>query len=181
MTEPRMLSDWISSYMQYADMTEPPKRYHLWSAISLISACLQRKCFYFMGSIEVFPNMYIALVGPPAARKGTAMDIAYPFLEELNIKVAAEAITREALIKELANSADNDLDLRTGKRSFHCSLTIWSQELAVFLGYNNRQLISDLTDWYDCKRKWIYRTKNMGEDWNGQRPLKLAPALRNWT
>ena len=164
MTEPRMLSDWIQSYMQYAEMTEPPKRYHLWSAISLISACLQRKCFYFMGSIEVFPNMYIALVGPPAARKGTAMDIAYPFLEELNIKVAAEAITREALIKELANSADNDLDLRTGKRSFHCSLTIWSQELAVFLGYNNRQLISDLTDWYDCKRKWIYRTKNMGED-----------------
>ena len=164
MSDKRQLDDWIGAYMQYAHMTEPPTRYHLWSAISLIAACLQRKCFYFMGSIEVFPNMYIALVGPPAARKGTAMDIAFPFLERLNIKVAAEAITREALIRELANANDNDLDLKTGKRSFHSSLTIWSQELAVFLGYNNRQLISDLTDWYDCKRKWTYRTKNMGED-----------------
>lgn len=164
MTEPRMLDDWISSYMQYAKATEPPTSYHLWSAISLISACMQRKCKFPFGALTFYPNMYIALVGPPAARKGTAMNIAFPFLEKLNVKVAAEAITREALIKELQMSSDNDLDLTTGKRTFHCSLTIWSQELAVFLGYNQMQLISDLTDWYDCKNKWTYRTKTMGTD-----------------
>jgi len=164
MTEQRVLTDWISSYMAYANMTEPPTSYHLWSAISLIAAVLQRKCKFVWGSLTFYPNMYIALVGPPAARKGTAMNIAFPFLERLNIKVAAEAITREALIQELQASNDNDLDIKTGKRSFHCSLTIWAQELAVFLGYNNMQLISDLTDWYDCRNKWTYRTKHMGTD-----------------
>lgn len=164
MTEPRIHSDFISTYMQYAKNTEPPTSYHTWSAISLISACLQRKCKFVFGSLTFYPNMYIALVGPPAARKGTAMNIAFPFIEKLNIKVAAEAITREALIQELQAANDNDLDLKSGKRTFHCSLTIWAQELAVFIGYNQTQLISDLTDWYDCKNKWTYRTKTMGTD-----------------
>jgi hypothetical protein len=47
---------------------------------------------------------------------------------------------------------------------FHSSLTIWAQELTVFLGYGNLQLMSDLCDWYDCRNKWTYRTKNMGTD-----------------
>jgi hypothetical protein len=46
----------------------------------------------------------------------------------------------------------------------HSSLTIWSQELTVFLGHQNFQLMSDLTDWYDCRNKWTYRTKNQGTD-----------------
>lgn len=160
----RQCKNWIDSYLEYSHNTEPPTSYHLWSAISLISACLQRKCVLKFGSLTIYPNLYIALVGPPAARKGTAMNIAYPFLERLNIKVAAEATTRESLIQELMNSQDNDLDLKTGKRSFHCSLTIWAQELAVFIGYRQMQLISDLTDWYDCRNKWTYRTKHQGVD-----------------
>jgi hypothetical protein len=46
----------------------------------------------------------------------------------------------------------------------HCSLTIYSQELSVFLGYNNQNLMADLTDWYDCRKRWTYRTKTQGSD-----------------
>ncbi|GAG17670.1 unnamed protein product, partial [marine sediment metagenome] len=92
------------------------------------------------------------------------MDQARYFLDELGIKLAAEAITREALIRELKNSSADDIDHETGKATHHSSLTIWAQELAVFLGYYNHQLLSDLTDWYDCKSKWTYRTKTMGTD-----------------
>ena len=46
----------------------------------------------------------------------------------------------------------------------HASLTIYSQELTVFLGYNNQALMADLADWYDCRDTWTYRTKNMGTD-----------------
>lgn len=34
----------------------------------------------------------------------------------------------------------------------------------MFLGYNNLQLMADLTDWFDCGDVWEYRTKNMGTD-----------------
>jgi len=85
----------------------------------------------------------------------------FDMLNELGINMAAEAITREALIRELANASEIDPDL---DNYTHASLTIFSQELTVFLGQNNWQLISDLTDWYDCRSHWTYRTKNMGED-----------------
>jgi len=108
--------------------------------------------------------MYIVLVGPSGCRKGTAMGPGYSMLQDLGIKMAAEAITREALIRELKTSTESSIDTRFGTASFHASLTIFSQELTVFLGYNNQQLMADMADWYDCRKTWTYRTKNMGTD-----------------
>ena len=82
----------------------------------------------------------------------------------MGIKLAAESITREALIRELKTSNDTQVDISTGAMYLHSSLTIYSQELTVFLGYNNQALMADLTDWYDCRDTWTYRTKNMGTD-----------------
>ena len=45
----------------------------------------------------------------------------------------------------------------------HCSMTIFSKELTVFIGYKNSQFLADLTDLYDCADIWAYRTKNSGE------------------
>lgn len=78
--------------------------------------------------------------------------------------MAAESITREALVRELKQSNDTQVDVSTGDMFLHASLTIYSQELTVFLGYNNQALMADLVDWYDCGDVWTYRTKNMGTD-----------------
>ena len=162
---PRQLVDWIDAYVKYQENTEPPRMFHLWCAINIIASVLQRKCRLEWGTITFYPNMYVVLVAPSGkARKGTAMSPALNFLEDLNIKLAAEAITREALIRELNSASDTDHDLETGNMEFHSSLTIFSPELTVFLGYNNEQLMSDLTDWYDCRNKWTYRTKTQGTD-----------------
>jgi hypothetical protein len=93
------------------------------------------------------------------------MSAGFRLLRTLGLKIAAESITREALIKELrlANDTTINPDQPTSMK-MHASLTIYSQELTVFLGYNNQQLMADLADWYDCRDKWTYRTKNMGTD-----------------
>jgi len=46
----------------------------------------------------------------------------------------------------------------------HASLTIFSKELTVFLGYQNKELMINLTDWYDCDDDWEYKTKTQGVD-----------------
>jgi hypothetical protein len=161
----RKLDNWLEAYLEYNDNTEPPKIYHKWIAVSCVAAVLRRKCFLSWGSLLFYPNFYIVLVGPPGrCRKGTAMGPGFRLLSDLNIKMAAESITREALIRELKDSSDSQVDLTTGKMCLHASLTIYSPELTVFLGYNNHQLMSDLTDWFDCRERWTYRTKNMGTD-----------------
>ena len=161
----RKLNDWIESYLEYTENSEPPDLYKEWIAVSVIASVLQRKCFLRWGPIIFYPNMYIVLVGPSGkCRKGTAMNDGAKFLEKLGIKTAAEAITREALIKELNERSNQSIDPKTGEILMHASLTIYSQELTVFLGQNNQQLMSDITDWYDCRNRWKYRTKNMGTD-----------------
>lgn len=163
-SDKRVLDDWLSSYLKYTSNSEPPTSYHTWVGISIIAAVLQRKCFLPWGTLTFYPNMYIVLVGPSGkCRKGTAMSFGKKLLSKLGIKIAAEAITREALIRELKNSEGSSLDDQ-GLPEMHSSLTVYSPELTVFLGYDNKQLISDITDWYDCADSWVYRTKTSGED-----------------
>jgi len=108
--------------------------------------------------------MYIVLVGPSGkCRKGTAMGDGESFLKDLGIKIASTSITREALIHQLKTCSDTSITAE-GRMSMHSSLTVFSKELTVFLGYNNQQLMADLTDFYDCADQWEYRTKNMGTD-----------------
>lgn len=161
----RNVQDWIEGYLQYTDNSEPPKLYREWTAISVIASVLERKCYLEWGELTFYPNLYIVLVGPSGkCRKGTAMGVGAKFLRELGVEMAAEAITREALIQTLDRATKEEADAETGDIYFHASLTIFSQELTVFLGYNNLQLMSDITDWYDCREHWTYRTKNMGTD-----------------
>lgn len=159
----RKLDNWIESYLALTENTEPPRMFREWIAVSVLASVLKRKCFTFWGDITFYPNMYIVLVGPSGkCRKGTAMTTGVWFLRQMGVTLAAEAITREALIQELAGT--QDIAVIDGKQVLHASLTIYSQELTVFLGYNNLQLLSDITDWYDCRDPWIYRTKGSGTD-----------------
>jgi len=162
----RQCNDWLDSYLTFTANSEPPYTYRLWCGISVIAACLKRKCVLNWGTLTLYPNMYVVLVGPSGrCRKGTAMNQGMWFMREMGIKMAAESITREALIRELKEAnKEMSVDVTTGELNMHASITIYSQELTVFLGYNNLALMSDLTDWYDCRNEWTYRTKNMGTD-----------------
>lgn len=161
----RRLDDWLETYVDYCSrISEPPTSFHRWCGISLIAAALQRKCCVNWGPLTFYPNMYIVIVSPSGrARKGTAVGFYTSFAEDLSLPLAAEAITREALIQALNKTRRSD-PTPSGEMDTHSSLTIISPELTVFLGYNNHQLMSDLTDWYDCRNRWVYRTKTSTSD-----------------
>ena len=96
----RQCNDWRDSYLTFTANSEPPYTYRLWCGISVIAACLKRKCVLNWGTLTLYPNMYVVLVGPSGrCRKGTAMNQGMWFMREMGIKMAAESITREALIR----------------------------------------------------------------------------------
>ena len=164
-SQERALEDWLDGYMEYTEDSEPPKMFHLWTAISTIASAMQRKCYLRWGTLTFYPNMYIVLVAPSGkCRKGTAMDPARDLLNTLALPLAAESTTREALIRALREANSTNFDPNTGDQHFHSSLSIHAKELTVFLGYDNHQLMMDLTDWFDCHNRWTYRTKTQGDD-----------------
>ena len=156
----RRLSDWIDGFMQYTENTEPPRLFRKWVAISCVAAALQRKVRIDWGTaLTFYPNLYIVLVGRSATGKGTAMNPGLKIIEEIpSIRMAAQATSLQALIRRLKETNLNDLDVNTGGNIFHSSLTIFSKEFTVFLGYHNHELMAALCDWYDCDRKWVYET-----------------------
>lgn len=157
--------DWIEKYLEYEERSEPPILYKEWTAMSVIAGALQRKCrLPWGGPLVFYPNLYIVLVGPSGrCRKGTALRTGKMLLKDLRIRMVAEAITKEALIKDMASAGN--VEVSFGDVSIiHSSLTVFSMELGVFLGYENKEFLVDLTDWYDCADDWEYKTKTSGID-----------------
>lgn len=162
----RELSDWLDGYLKYTYETEPPTSYHTWVGLSLIAGSLQRKTYFKWGHDTLYPNLYVVLVGPSGrARKGTAMNIGKDIISSIDtIRVASESITREALIRDMKDAVNQFQDTSTGRMIFHCSMTVMSEELSVFLRKNDNGFLSDLTDWFDSRDTWTYRTKGAGTD-----------------
>lgn len=161
----RNLEDWLTTYLEYVDESEPPTLFKVWSGISAICSALKRKC-YTQWEKVIYPNMYIVLVGPSGCRKGTAMYYTQDLLSALGIKMSSQSITREALIQTLEECGELPGYEVNGKVNLqvHSSLTIFSQELTVFLGQHNWEMISALCNWYDCEDPWTYKTKHQGEN-----------------
>ena len=163
----RELSDWLSSYVRFTQNSEPPTSYHTWAGLSLIAGALQRKVFLRWGFEEIYPNLYVVLVGPAGrCRKGVALGIAKNLLVNVpGVSVAPESSSgREALVQVMKRAAKDLVDAETGQVSMHCSLTAFSEELSVFLGQSDVKYLANLTDWYDSKAHWEYETIGRGKD-----------------
>jgi len=156
----RQLSNWLEYYMKYTQRTEPPELYHLWSGLIAISSALRRKCYCNWGALRgnVYPNMFVSLVGPPGGRKGTAMKIAKSFVQKLDITLGADSLgSTQALYRELMDSEDSYVD-HEGITRKHKSVSIWAEEFQVFLTDRDQMLIPSLTDLFDCADIWKYKT-----------------------
>lgn len=155
----RQLSDWLEYYLQFTQGSEPPTQYHLWSGISAIASCLQRKCWTDWGLRGyTYPNLYTVLVGPPAGRKGTAMKIAKNFVQNLDVPLGPDSLgSSQALYQEIIEASGSFQD-PNGEEQEHKSLSVWSEEFQVFLGDGNNKLVTDITDLFDAPDKWKYRT-----------------------
>jgi len=162
----RKLNDWLESYMFYTQRSEPPELYHLWSGLTAISSALQRKCYCNWGRLSglVYPNIFVALVGPPGGRKGTAMRIAKSMVQQIDVHLGAESLgSTQALYTELVDSENSYID-HNGVSIKHKSISIWADEFQVFLSDRDMALIPTLTDLFDCADIWRYKTQNKTKD-----------------
>jgi len=156
----RQLSNWLAYYMKVTQRSESPEIYHLWSGLAAISSALQRKCYCNWGALRgyVYPNMFIALVGPPGGRKGTAMKIAKGMVQKLDIPLGADSLgSTQALYQSLIEAENSYVD-HLGMTRKHKSLSIWAEEFQVFLNDRDQGLLSTLTDLFDCADSWKYKT-----------------------
>lgn len=149
--------DFFDLYFSYIGKGEAPMIYHRWSAISMIGALLCRQYYLPFGHGYIYPNMYIMLIGPPAARKGGAMRSAKRLIQGTGFhyfganRTSAERflidLQRSTLFK--VNPGDPLEELENINLNEPSQLYPVAEEFADFLGVKNMNFINLLTNLWD--------------------------------
>jgi len=150
----RKCTDYLNDYIKCFKIQEPCKLYFEWTGIFSISAVLQRKVWLELGSLVIYPNFFIALVGPPAARKGCCLDLMCDYvLDNLNITFLPDAGSIEYVYRQMSN-AETTFEYNNGDY-LHTSVAGVFQELTSFIQDDDRKL-SWLLQFFDCRKIFDY-------------------------
>lgn len=167
----------LREYLQFVDNSESPREYHLWSYLSLASATLRRRCWVSIGAVGVtLPNQYVILIGPPAARKNSAINMIERFYWIAGVKlgpgdtsgqrhglmVSFQGTYRvpnpkrlEGIVKvpktleELAELASEDIHEQMPRADRASDIFLVSKELSRLITNQDGGMVNFLTDIWD--------------------------------
>lgn len=167
-----MTEDILDLYLSSNSGNECALQYHRWAFISCVAACLGRRVSFKFGHKPLYPTMYIVLVGLPASRKSTAIDIAETLLRASGYDTFAFTKTsREKFLLDLNEGFNGRTD--TGELDLKAALDvdqvatarcrecfICADELLDFIGMKNFNFLNTLTTLWDNKEYYPERLKN---------------------
>lgn len=101
----------LNLYLDYVEDTETPRIMHTWSLIAAAGACLGRRVYFDFGISQIFANHYVLLVGPPATKKSTAINIVEKLLRKHTCVRFAPSDTsgqRQGLLSAMVGEDENE-------------------------------------------------------------------------
>lgn len=156
----RKCSNWLYSYLEMTEVSEAPETYHLWVGITCLSAAVRRRVWLPHGVEEIYPNLFIVLVGPSGSRKSTALGIGKKLINALEKPITqfGQKGTPQAVIQALAPKP-----IGPDERKESHGL-ILASEFAEFLGPDAEKngMFAFLCNLYDSQDHWAYHTVGRG-------------------
>uniref|UniRef100_A0A6M3KJ98 Putative primase n=1 Tax=viral metagenome TaxID=1070528 RepID=A0A6M3KJ98_9ZZZZ len=144
--------NWIETYVEYSANLEASLKFHVWIGLSVIASVLQRKVYYPRGYFNIYPNLYVGIIGPTGDGKTTAANVGTEFLKQIpDVEFIEEKATSYYLYELF------DQFTKTGH---DCCCSIYAPEMKNFLAdLNKTELVSMLTSFYTCPNAPMYRLK----------------------
>lgn len=152
-------NDFYSLYFNYAGHNgkiEVPTIYNRWCPIAAIGAMLSRQCWFVHGHWTLYPNMYIMLIGEPAARKTTAIGLAQKMLKRTGYnRFSADKSSKERFLMDLRGGDEEEeqemdiedlLDLKIDQPS---DRFVVADEFTDFVGKHNLEFLTMLSRLWD--------------------------------
>lgn len=161
---PRLLDDWLSTYLKFTAGTEPPQIFHFWCGVSAIAGALRKHVWNDQLRFKWVPNFYIILVAPPGViSKTTTMDLAMDLLKKVpTIRFGPDIVTWPALVKVFAESCEQfawgDLYIPMS------AMTLASGEFGNLINPRDPELMTLYITLYDGKAGIEKVTKTSGSD-----------------
>lgn len=177
-----MRDSFLTQYLRFVGETEAPTFYHRWAAISMVGTYLGRQFSIPLGHFEIYPNMYIMLIGEPGTRKSTAIKTAKKIIAAAGYdRISGDKTSKEKFMLDLAGIGDDQLDahgrpkagksksieelldenlgFNTDELGEDCEMYIACDEFNDFIGLGNLEFISLLGNLWDYNGVFKNRIK----------------------
>ena len=105
----------IDLYMHMIGRSEVPRRFHFWSCMSLLAACVADRVWVKADiATKIYPNLYVFLVGPSGSGKEQAIKVVLKLVAEQQSKVNPYAgkMTGPAMWEYLSKSGVSEVEGR---------------------------------------------------------------------
>lgn len=151
----RKLPNWIDAWLDYTSPLPSPELWRRWAGIFILAAAMERRMWVKTKIGNLYPNLYVALVGPPGVGKTLMAAQIRNFLAQLSDDADANSFHLASASETSASIVDS---LREANRRIifpqmemvtYNSLTVVSNELGVILPEYDTAMMSKLTDIYD--------------------------------
>lgn len=163
-----MQEDFFDLYFRYVGKTECPRIFHRWTAISCIAALLGRRVYLPFGHFDIYPTVYVMLMGAPGTRKSTAIKMGQKLINQIGYDhFSADRTSKEALWLDMQSEQDRnmeaylgDSDLEELEINIPTELYIVADEFNDFMGVRNEEFQTALTKMWDSPNEYKTRAKN---------------------
>lgn len=174
----------LNDYREYTAGNESPPTYHLFCSLVALSSIVSRRVWVDLGYFKIYPNLYVVLVGPPGAKKSTAISIARGLLHALkSVPFSGECTSKEKLILDMVDNerAVDGLADQFAEQRVYTPLTVMASELSEFFQISGDGMVGLLTDLFDIQFPYEHKTKNKGSVIiNGPYLCVLAGTTPSW-
>lgn len=147
----RALSSWIDGFCEYFDVIASPSIFRTWAAIGVLSSVLERKVWVYTKGSNLYPNLYIVLVGPPGVGKSNIISKSEEMVRRVpGIHVTPSSVTTASLVDTLADSKRRIANPGQTPEymEFHYA-TVVASELQNFLPAYEPEFMGMMTKLYD--------------------------------
>lgn len=162
---PRVLGNWLTSFLDYSSFGEAPKHMYFWAGVSAVAGALRRRVWIDQAYFRWYPNFYICLVAPPGiVSKSTTAGVAMNLLRQVpGIKFGPDVVTWPALV-EAFSEATEGFDY-AGAIHPMSAMTLESSEFGNLLDPQDKQMVDLLVSLWDGKQGTFQKsTKHSGSD-----------------
>lgn len=159
---PRLLDDWLSSYLEYTDDTESPEKFHLWTGLTMLSAAMKRQVWLRVHRSTIYPNIYVILVAESGKqRKSAAVDFGIDIIQAgvKDLLMIPDATTAEGIVKYVHKHTL--IGPKTNRLNVDGHLLIYADELATLFSHDKNRasrMATLLTRCYMCPPIYSHNT-----------------------
>lgn len=144
----RRLESWIESFVNLTESLESPPIFRRWAAISTIAAALEQKV-WLQTTAPIYPNLYIFIIGHPAAGKTRAIRAGRNILRQLpDPHLAPISLTWASLVDNLVTSKRVIIQPPADPLEYN-SMYICPDEIGTFIHKYDNEMTDGLSALYD--------------------------------